>query len=104
MAGVPLVPLNYRLGRDQPAEFLGQHRALIVSDLDPPVRSRLRGAKTPALIIFRESLPHTPVSVIGLIATPGSKQPSARDCGPRRKRKPQPHGPGPGNESDRFRS
>jgi acyl-CoA synthetase (AMP-forming)/AMP-acid ligase II len=24
------------------------------------VRSRLRGAKTPALIVFRDSLPHTP--------------------------------------------
>jgi acyl-CoA synthetase (AMP-forming)/AMP-acid ligase II len=36
-AGVPLVPLNYRLGRDQLAELLGRHAgALVVSDLDPP--------------------------------------------------------------------
>jgi acyl-CoA synthetase (AMP-forming)/AMP-acid ligase II len=38
-AGIPLVPLNYRLGPDQLAELLGRHRgALVVSDLDPPAR------------------------------------------------------------------
>src|SRR5271167_4768732 len=38
-AGIPLVPLNYRLGRDQLAELLGRHSgALVVSDLDPPAR------------------------------------------------------------------
>jgi acyl-CoA synthetase (AMP-forming)/AMP-acid ligase II len=38
-AGIPLVPLNYRLGRDQLAEVLGRHcGALVVSDLDPPAR------------------------------------------------------------------
>jgi acyl-CoA synthetase (AMP-forming)/AMP-acid ligase II len=36
-AGIPLVPLNYRLGRDQLAELLGRHPgALIVSDAEPP--------------------------------------------------------------------
>jgi len=38
-AGIPLVPLNYRLGRDQLAELLGRHAgALVVSDLEPPAR------------------------------------------------------------------
>ncbi|HEX4089720.1 MAG TPA: class I adenylate-forming enzyme family protein [Trebonia sp.] len=36
-AGVPLVPLNYRLSRDQLAGLLSKHQgALVVSDLDPP--------------------------------------------------------------------
>ncbi|HEY5394052.1 MAG TPA: long-chain fatty acid--CoA ligase [Trebonia sp.] len=36
-AGIPLVPLNYRLGRDQLAEILGRHPgALVVSDAEPP--------------------------------------------------------------------
>ena len=36
-AGLPLVPLNYRLGRDQLAELLGRHPgALVVSDAGPP--------------------------------------------------------------------
>ena len=36
-AGIPLVPLNYRLGRDQLAELLGRHPgALIISDAEPP--------------------------------------------------------------------
>jgi acyl-CoA synthetase (AMP-forming)/AMP-acid ligase II len=36
-AGIPLVPLNYRLGRDQLAELLGRHPgALVVSDAEPP--------------------------------------------------------------------
>src|SRR3984957_20814285 len=36
-AGIPLVPLNYRLSREQLAFLLGrQERALVVSDLDPP--------------------------------------------------------------------
>jgi acyl-CoA synthetase (AMP-forming)/AMP-acid ligase II len=36
-AGIPLVPLNYRLSREQLALLLGrQESALIVSDLDPP--------------------------------------------------------------------
>ena len=38
-AGIPLVPLNYRLGRGQLAELLRRHSgALVVSDLDPPAR------------------------------------------------------------------
>src|ERR1700733_1280872 len=42
-AGIPLVPLNYRLGRDQLAELLGRHcGALVVSELD-------RAAPRPAI-------------------------------------------------------
>ena len=53
-----------------PDEQWGQHIAAVIvarpghptdaSELRSWVRSRLRGAKTPALIVFRDSLPHTP--------------------------------------------
>jgi acyl-CoA synthetase (AMP-forming)/AMP-acid ligase II len=45
-AGVPLVPLNYRLGRDQLAGLLAHHpHALVISDLDPPTGARVMGIR-----------------------------------------------------------
>src|ERR1700733_3744397 len=45
-AGVPLVPLNYRLSRHQLAELLRRHEgALIVSDLDPPTANPVVGPR-----------------------------------------------------------
>jgi len=41
-AGIPLVPLNYRLGQDQLAALLSRHpNAVVVSDLQPPTSSRV---------------------------------------------------------------
>ncbi|MCW2914465.1 MAG: long-chain fatty acid--CoA ligase [Actinomycetia bacterium] len=40
-AGVPLVPLNYRLGAEQLADLLSRHRdALVISDRTPPTTAR----------------------------------------------------------------
>ena len=45
-AGIPLVPLNYRLGREQLAFLLGrQEGALVVSDLDPPAEGPVLTAR-----------------------------------------------------------
>jgi acyl-CoA synthetase (AMP-forming)/AMP-acid ligase II len=41
-AGIPLAPLNYRLGHDALANLLGRHpNALVVSDLAPPSSARV---------------------------------------------------------------
>jgi len=41
-AGIPLVPLNYRLGHDQLAALLSHHpRALVISDVTPPTSARV---------------------------------------------------------------
>jgi acyl-CoA synthetase (AMP-forming)/AMP-acid ligase II len=41
-AGVPLVPLNYRLGRDQLAGLLEHHpKALVISDVDLPTSAKV---------------------------------------------------------------
>ena len=45
-AGIPLVPLNYRLSREQLSELLSRHEgALIVSDLDPPTANPVVGTR-----------------------------------------------------------
>jgi acyl-CoA synthetase (AMP-forming)/AMP-acid ligase II len=87
-----------------PDEQWGQDiAAVIVARLGHPtdatelqswVRSRLRGAKTPALIVFRDSLPHTPTGKLlrrevladllstRPLATPSGEAGTARECDP----------------------
>jgi acyl-CoA synthetase (AMP-forming)/AMP-acid ligase II len=41
-AGIPLIPLNYRLGHDQLTTLLSHHpRALVISDLEPSTTARV---------------------------------------------------------------
>jgi acyl-CoA synthetase (AMP-forming)/AMP-acid ligase II len=59
-AGIPLVPLNYRLSRDQLAGLLGQHPdALVVSDLEPPGGAPVIGTRQ-WRALCAESAPHVP--------------------------------------------
>jgi acyl-CoA synthetase (AMP-forming)/AMP-acid ligase II len=59
-AGIPLVPLNYRLSRDQLATLLAQHEdAVVVSDLDPPANRPVIGSRQ-WRALCAEPAPHVP--------------------------------------------
>ena len=86
IASSTIVRFAYRLGLEGYPELQERIRIL--------VRSRLRGAKTPALIVFRDSLPHTPTGKLlrrevladllstRPLATPSGEAGTARECDP----------------------